>query len=101
MKLNNKFARNVLRVMSGVVLGFYMVFRIIIPLVDKEPLYLDKNDGYVLIGCIVIWLAVEVVRGIAVYWMNKKVGRTVGGQQGEDGPNKTVGGQQGQDDPDA
>ncbi|PIB28928.1 hypothetical protein BFP77_08400 [Maribacter sp. 4U21] len=66
--------RVVLRIMCWVVLMFYMVFRIIIPLIYREPLFLDKNDGYVMSGCICLLLAVEAVRAFFVrYWENKKV----------------------------
>lgn len=54
--------RTLLRIMAWIVLLFYMVWRIIIPVVLREPLFLDKNDGYIMIGCIAMLLAIEAVR---------------------------------------
>lgn len=54
--------RTALRAMAWIVLLFYMIWRIIIPVVLKEPLYLDKNDGYIMIGCMALLLAIEGVR---------------------------------------
>jgi len=62
MDINNKLARNILRAFAIAVLSFYTVFRISIPLINKEPIYLDKNDGYILLGCIALLLTIEAVR---------------------------------------
>lgn len=56
------WVRTALRVMSWITLMFYMVFRIIIPVISKEALYLDKNDGYIMIGCMLLLLVIEAVR---------------------------------------
>lgn len=58
----NKIGRNFLRILGMGVIFFYCVFRIAIPLVTKEPIYLDKNDGYVMLVAFSVVLCVEAVR---------------------------------------
>ena len=68
------WVRFVLRLMAWVILMFYMVYRVIIPLINGEPVFLDKNDGYVMGGCMVLLLAIEAVRAFFVkYLENKKL----------------------------
>jgi len=68
--------RVALRVMAWIILIFYMIFRICIPLVGKERLVLDKNDGYVMLGCIGLLLAIEAVKLAYEKLIMKKVGGT-------------------------
>lgn len=63
--------RTALRAMAWIVLLFYMIWRIIIPIVAKEPLYLDQNDGYIMIGCIAMLLAIEAVRAFVKSKLSK------------------------------
>lgn len=67
----NFWIRNILRFMAWVVLIFYMVYRIIMPLIAKEPLYLDSNDGWVIFGCMCLLLAIEAVRAYAKRRLDK------------------------------
>lgn len=67
----NKLGRNVLRVLSIVVLLFYTIWRIAIPLVGGEKLYLDKNDGYVMLGCIALLLAIEAVKAFVERFLTR------------------------------
>ncbi len=64
--------RTALRLMSWIVLMFYMIWRIIIPLVSQEPIYLDKNDGYIMTSCITLLLAIEAVRAYVKRRLDKE-----------------------------
>jgi len=68
------WSRMALRFLCGGILIMYAVFRIGVPLVEKERLYLDENDGYVIIGSIAIYLAVEAVRGLVLAFAKSKMG---------------------------
>lgn len=61
-----------LRLVSAVVVLLYTVFRVAMPLVKQEPMYLDKNDGYILIGAISLLLLVEVIRMVAEAYIKRK-----------------------------
>lgn len=60
----NKLGRNFLRILGMAVIFFYCIFRIAIPLVTKEPIYLDRNDGYVMMVAFSVVLCVEAVRAL-------------------------------------
>jgi hypothetical protein len=64
--------RTALRGMSWIILMFYMIFRICVPLVLKEPLYLDQNDGKVIAGSIALLLSIEAVKYAIDRWIKKK-----------------------------
>lgn len=64
--------RTALRIMSWTVLMFYMIFRIIIPVIEKERLTLDQNDGYVMGGCLSLILSIEAVKYAFDKWIAKK-----------------------------
>ena len=66
------WGRTALRAMAWITLFLYMIFRIILPLVGKEPLYLDQNDGYVMFGCIGLLLSIEGVKLAVDKWLVKK-----------------------------
>jgi hypothetical protein len=68
----NYWIRFVLRLMAWVVLMFYMVFRIIKPVVANAPIHLDMNDGWIIGGCLAILLAIEAVKMAVERWANKK-----------------------------
>jgi membrane-anchored glycerophosphoryl diester phosphodiesterase (GDPDase) len=51
----------VVRVLCFVIMTLYAVFRIAIPIVTNKPIYMDKNDGYILIGSVVFWLVAEAI----------------------------------------
>ncbi|HET8735180.1 MAG TPA: hypothetical protein VFM69_01145 [Pricia sp.] len=68
----NFYIRAVLRLMAWAVLTFYMIYKIIMPVTSKEPLYLDTNDGYIMIGCIGLLLAIEAVKTATEKWLSKK-----------------------------
>lgn len=66
------WGRAALRIMAWATLMFYMVFRIMVPLVSKEPIFLDQNDGYIILGCLVLLLAIEAGKAALERWLNKK-----------------------------
>lgn len=61
----NFWIRNMLRLMAWVVLMFYMIFRILLPVMEKEKVLLDRTDGMVIIACMCLLLAIEGVRALA------------------------------------
>lgn len=67
----NKIIRNVLQYVAMLILIVYAVFRIALPVINKEPVFLDKNDGYVILGCLAVSLAVEVVKKFIKYKADK------------------------------
>jgi hypothetical protein len=70
----NFWIRNILRLMAWVVLLFYMVFRILIPIKDKEKVILDQNDGWVIFACMCLLLAIEGVRAVVKARLKKFTG---------------------------
>lgn len=68
----NFWIRLVLRLMAWVVLMFYMVFRILKPIVTDETLILDYNDKWTMGWCIALLLAIEAVKMAVERWTNKK-----------------------------
>lgn len=67
------WARALLRLMAWVVMMFYMIYRIITPVIKGDPVYMDKNDGYIMLGCGALLLAIEVVRASYKRFADKKV----------------------------
>lgn len=67
------YVRAVLRLMAWGILMFYMIYRIIIPVISKEPLYLDTNDGWVMGICMALLLAIEAVKAASEKWLNSKL----------------------------
>ena len=51
-----------IRYTAYLVCVLFVVFRIAIPYILREPLYLDQNDGYVIGGCLVLALTMEVFK---------------------------------------
>lgn len=68
----NFWIRLVLRIMAWAVLMFYMIYRIMGALIQHKPVYLDANDGKVIIGCIAMLLAIEAVKLAVEKWVSKK-----------------------------
>lgn len=60
----NFWIRNILRFMCWVILLFYMIFRIIKPIINDNRIILDKNDGYLISGCLAMLLVIESVRAV-------------------------------------
>jgi uncharacterized membrane protein YphA (DoxX/SURF4 family) len=69
---SNKFWRNFLRVLAALALLFQLVFSIIIPKVQAKPVYLDTNDGYIIIGAIALLISIEAVKAAVDKWVNSK-----------------------------
>lgn len=67
----NAVARILLRIFAMIVLMFYVVYRMAIPLVFKERIILDKNDGYVIMGCIALLLAIEGVKAFVERFLKR------------------------------
>lgn len=59
-----KRTRIVLWVIGILIILLYTIFRIGVPIVKGEPLYLDGNDGKVIAVTLGILLAYETVRAI-------------------------------------
>lgn len=70
----NFWIRNVLRVMAWVILLFYMIFRILLPIKDKEKVLLDQNDGWVIFSCMCLLFAIESVRALIKARLRKFTG---------------------------
>jgi len=51
----------VVRVLCFIIMILYTVFRIAIPVIKNNPIYMDKNDGYILIGSVITWLVAEAI----------------------------------------
>ena len=51
-----------LQYLSAVILTIGSIFRIVIPWVKAEPIYLDGNDGWVIFGCLALALVSEAVK---------------------------------------
>lgn len=67
----NFWIRNILRAMSWIILLFYMIFRILLPIKDNEKVLLDQNDGWVIFACMCLLLAIETVRAFIKSRLNK------------------------------
>ena len=70
-KTINFWIRFILRAMAWVTLMVYMVFRVIIPVISGDKVYLDKNDGYLMGGSIILLLAIEGVKKLVEYRLDK------------------------------
>lgn len=68
----NYWIRLVLRIMAWVVMMFYMVFRILKPVINQERLHLDTNDGYIMMSCIALLLGIEAVKMAVDKWVSKQ-----------------------------
>ena len=60
--VSNRVIRKVIQYTALFVLIVYVVFRISIPLIIGEKVYLDKTDGWVIAVCSAIALTVEAVK---------------------------------------
>lgn len=60
----NKIIRNVLQYVAMLILIVYAVFRIAIPVINQEPVFLDKNDGWIILGSLAVALTIEAVKKI-------------------------------------
>lgn len=61
MDIKNRHVRRFLRTLAGAVLIAY-AFKIGYDKIVEGKIYLDVNDGYVIMGCISLLLAIEAVR---------------------------------------
>lgn len=64
--------RVILRSMALITIGFYMVFRICVPLVNSEKVVMDRTDGWVLLGAIALILSVEGVKYAVDQYIKRK-----------------------------
>ena len=58
--------------MAYSVMAVMAVFRLIIPMVKQEPMYLDVNDKWVVLGCLSLLLSIEGVKKVIDAWVSKK-----------------------------
>lgn len=70
-QLNFIFA-TIPRVLSALILMFYALFRISIPIIKGQAVYLDKNDGYIILGSICLLVAIEAVKAFISKYLHKK-----------------------------
>lgn len=68
----NFWIRLVLRAMAWVTLMFYMIYRIIKPVIVGERLEIDKTDAWVMMFCIGLLLAIEAVKAAYEKFIQKK-----------------------------
>ena len=68
----NAVARILLRMFAMIVILFYVVWRVAIPLVQKERVLLDQIDGYVILSCIALLLAIESVKVFIERYLKKR-----------------------------
>lgn len=61
-----------LKVLCGILVLMYCVFRIGISLVNQKPLYLDRNDGYVLLGCVSVLLSIKAIKAATEAYVKRK-----------------------------
>lgn len=62
MDFKDQYIRNFLRTIAGLILLVYL-WDIAFNKIKNGKIYLDTNDGIVLISCIALLLAIEAVRG--------------------------------------
>ena len=70
MEIKDVWIRNFLRALAGVLILVY-VFDIIVHKIKGGKIYLDVNDGYVIVGCVALLLAIEAVRAYVKRKLNK------------------------------
>ena len=70
MEIKDVWIRNFLRALAGVLILVY-VFDIIVHKIKGGKIYLDVNDGYVIVGCVALLLAIEAVRAYDKRKLNK------------------------------
>ena len=58
----NKILRRSIRVFALVLVMIWGVFRIAIPLINQKDLYLKPNDLYLVLGCVGMVVAMELIR---------------------------------------
>ena len=64
--MSNKIIRQIIQYSALVVLIIYVVFRISIPLIIGDKIYLDSNDGWVIAVCLAIALTIEAVKKLII-----------------------------------
>lgn len=72
MNLTNKFWRNFLRICAALAIVVQLIFSILVPKIKGNPVYLDTNDGYVIIGAIALLISIEAVKAAVDSWVNRK-----------------------------
>lgn len=68
----NKFWRNFLRVCAAVAIVVQLIFSILIPKFKGDPVFLDTNDGYIIMGAIALLISIEAVKAAVDKWINSK-----------------------------
>lgn len=61
MQIKDQHIRNFLRILAAIILLVYL-WDIAFNKIKNGKIYLDTNDGYVIIGCVALLLAIESVR---------------------------------------
>lgn len=68
----NYWIRLILRLMAWITLMFYMIYRIILPVISNERVSLDENDGWVMVSCLALLLTIEGVKMAISKWVGSK-----------------------------
>ena len=69
----NRFWRRVLRVMAAFALLTELVFSIMIPKIKGNPVFLDKNDGYIIGFSVALLISIEAIKMAVDKYVQKKV----------------------------
>lgn len=67
--------RMLLRFMAWGVISLMTIYRIVLPVIDREPIVLDTNDGWVYFFSGVVLLAIELIKKIFNLIIQKKLGK--------------------------
>ena len=70
MDIKDQYIRNFLRIIAGLILIVYL-WDIAFNKIKNGKIYLDVNDGYVILGCVTVLLAIEAVKAYAKKKLNK------------------------------
>lgn len=71
MDIKDQYIRNFLRIIAAIILLVYL-WDISFNKIKNGKIYLDSNDGLVVIGCVSLLLAIEAVRAYVKRKLNNK-----------------------------
>jgi len=71
MDIKQQHIRNFLRIIAGVILLVYL-YDISFNKIKNGKIYLDTNDGIVILFCVAILLAIEAVKAYVKHKLGKK-----------------------------
>ncbi|MGB6269152.1 MAG: hypothetical protein WBF67_09090 [Olleya sp.] len=71
MDIKDQYIRNFLRIVALVIILVYL-YDIVFHKIKNGKIYMDINDGYVIIGCLSILLTIEAVKAFVKRKMSAK-----------------------------